>query len=75
MEDMNKDELEFIIFSIENVGLRLGISGGKAYELLSKESNILKEYILPNYEMLHTQSKEYIVSDIIEYMQSEGVLK
>lgn len=75
MEDMNKDELEFIIFSIEKVGLRLGISGGKAYELLSKESNILKEYILPNYEMLHTQSKEYIVSDIIEYMQSEGVLK
>lgn len=72
---MNKNELEFIIFSIENVGLRLGISGGKTYELLSKESNILKEYILPNYEMLHTQSKEYIVSDIIEYMQSEGVLK
>ena len=74
MKDINKDELEFMVFCIENVGLKLGISGDKAYELLTAKSNILKNYILSNYEILHTQSKEYIVSDIIEYMQSEGVL-
>lgn len=75
MKDINKNELEFIVFCIENVGLNLGISGDKVYELLSKKSDILKNYILPNYEILHTQSKEYIISDIIEYMQSEGVIK
>ena len=74
MKDINKDELEFAIFCIENIGLNLDISGDKAYELLAKRSNILKNYILSNYEILHTQSKEYIVSDIIEYMRSEGVL-
>ncbi len=74
LEDINKDELEFMVFCIENIGLKLGISGDKAYELLTTKNNILKNYILPNYEILHTQSKEYIVSDIIEYMQSEGVL-
>lgn len=74
MKDINKDELEFIVFCIENVGLKLGISGAKAYELLTAKSNILKNYILPNYEILHTQSKEYIVADIVEYMHSEGVL-
>lgn len=75
MEKMNQDELEFIVFCIENVASELGISGDKAYELLSNKSNILKEYLLPNFEILHTQSKEYIISDIIEYMQLEGVLK
>lgn len=74
MENMSKDELEFTVFCIENVGEKLGISGDMTYQLLSKKSNILQAYILPNYEILHTQGKEYIVEDIIEYMQAEGVL-
>lgn len=74
MENISKDELEFTVFCIENVGIKLGISGAMTYELLSKKSNILQAYILPNYEILHTQGKEYIVEDIIEYMQAEGVL-
>lgn len=36
-----------------------------------KNSRTLKDYMIPNYEILHTQSKEYIVADIIEYMQAE----
>ena len=39
-----------------------------------KYTRLLKDYIIPEYEILHTQSKEYIVDDIIELMQERGVI-
>lgn len=30
------------------------------------------EHIIPEYEMLHTQSKEYIIHDIAELMAERG---
>ncbi len=38
-----------------------------------KKSNILDKYIIPGYEMLHTQSKDYIVEDILDVMKEQGV--
>ena len=32
-------------------------------DALTEQSDILKEYIIPEYVVLHTQSKEYIVDD------------
>jgi hypothetical protein len=75
MSDMQQNELEFIIFCMENVAQKINMTGDKVYELLSKKSRILEDYILPNYEILHTQSKGYIIEDIIEYMRAEGVIK
>lgn len=40
--------------------------------MLTEDSNILNLYIVPEYEMLHTQSKEYIVNDIVEFMRESG---
>lgn len=69
----NAKELEFVIFCIENIAERLGVDAGWVYEALTKKSNILNGYIVPGYEILHTQSKEYIVDDIIELMRERGV--
>ena len=74
-EDIRKNQVEFSVFCIENVAVKLGISGDEVYRLLTKDNDILDEYIIPNYEVLHTQDKEYIVSDIIDYMKECGVLK
>lgn len=74
-EEMKDNEIEFSVFCLENVATKLGISGQEVYELLTKKSNILDEYIIPNYEILHTQSKEYIVNDIIECMKECEVIK
>ncbi len=41
--------------------------------MLTEQTNILNEYIIPEYEILHTQSKDYIVDDIIEVMKERGV--
>lgn len=46
----------------------------KVYDALTEKSDILNDYIIPEYEILHTQGKEYIVDDIIEVMKERGVL-
>ncbi len=66
-------ELEFVIFCIENVALKLNVDAQKVYVALTEQTDILKEYIIPEYEVLHTQSKEYIVEDIIDIMKEKGV--
>lgn len=58
-------ELEFAIFCIENIAAKLGVSAEKVYDALTEKSDILNDYIIPEYEILHTQGKEYIVDDII----------
>ena len=67
-------ELEVAIFCIENIAAKLGVSAEKVYDALTEKSDILNDYIIPEYEILHTQGKEYIVDDIIEVMKERGVL-
>lgn len=67
-------ELEFAIFCIENIAAKLGVSAEKVYDALTEKSDILNDYIIPEYEILHTQGKEYIVDDIIVVMKERGVL-
>lgn len=67
-------ELEFVIFCIENVASYLGKDAQEVYKMLTENSSILSSYIIPEYEMLHTQSKEYIVNDIVGVMEESGVI-
>ena len=69
----NLKELEFVIFCIEKIALKLKENPQEVYIALTEKSSILNDYIVPEYEMLHTQSKEYIVDDIIEVMEERGV--
>lgn len=72
-EIYNANEMEYIIFCIENVAAELEISAERVYVALTEKSDILDRYIIPNYEILHTQDKGYIVDDILSVMQEEGV--
>ncbi len=73
VRDISNNELEFAIFCIENIAVFLKLKAQTVYKLLTKDSDILKEYIIPEYEILHTQSKDYIVNDIVELMKERGV--
>ena len=66
-------EIEFAIFCIENIAIKLDTDAQKVYSALAEKSDILYEYIMPEYEILHTQSREYIVNDIIELIKEKGV--
>ena len=69
----NADELEFAVFCIENIAIRLGKNAEDIYQALTEKSDILNSYIIPEYEVLHTQSKDYIVDDIISLMEESGI--
>jgi len=70
---MTEKELEFAIFCIENTAVALNCDGQMLYNKLTKDSDILYGYIVPAYEALHTQGKEYIVNDILEVLNARGV--
>lgn len=66
-------ELEFAVFCIENVARRLQTNAEQVYAALTQKSDILHSYIVPEYDILHTQSKDYIVDDILQVMRERGV--
>ena len=66
-------ELNFAFFCIENIAMYLGVDAERVYEALTVKSDILNGYIVPCYEALHTQGKEYIVEDIVGLMKERGV--
>ena len=70
---MNRDELDFTVFCIENTAEHLKLKSDEVYKLLTEKTNILDNYIIPCYDVLHTQGKEYIVNDIIELMRERGL--
>lgn len=67
------DELEFAIFCIENTQSWLGKNAEEIYSALTEKSNLLNSYIIPEYEILHTQSKDYILDDILSVMAERGI--
>lgn len=69
----SSDELEFVIFCIENIALATGKTGTEVYNALAKKSHILQKYIVPSYDILHTQDKNYIVNDILQVAKEKGV--
>ena len=69
---MNADNLEFVIFCIENTAKALGINPENLYNIFS-ENSIIASYIVPNFDVLHTQGKEYIVNDLIEILKEKGI--
>ncbi len=69
----NVDELEFAVFCIESIAMRFEKNAEEVYRALTEKSDILNDYIIPEYEMLHTQSKDYIVDDIIDVMEERGI--
>ena len=69
----NPNELEFVVFCIENVAAKLGVDAERVYQAFAEKSDILNGYIVPEYEVLHTQSREYIVNDLLDVMKERGV--
>ncbi|MDR0517509.1 MAG: DUF3791 domain-containing protein [Fibromonadaceae bacterium] len=69
--NFSRKELEFAVFCIENLAEKLGKTGNEIYKMLTEKSDILDSYIIPCYDALHTQGKNYIVNDILEYMKEK----
>jgi len=73
--NFSRKELEFAVFCIENIAEKVGKSGDEVYKMLTEKSDILDSYIIPCYDVLHTQGKNYIVNDILDYMKKRGLVE
>ena len=70
---MSSDQLDFVTYCIGNLSIRLQLPQRTIY-LKLKDSGILENYIVKGYEVLHTFGKEYLMDDLITYMQEKGAL-
>ncbi|MCD8291365.1 MAG: DUF3791 domain-containing protein [Prevotella sp.] len=70
---MSKDILDFVTFCIGALSLSLKISRSDVFARL-KEANLINDYIVPCYDVLHTFSRSYILDDITDMMKRKGVL-
>ena len=66
-----KKELEFSIFLIYSLANKWKVSPTQVYKILNT-TGILDNYIIPYYDVLHTQGKEYLVEDITDYAREKG---
>ena len=70
---MSSDQLDFVTYCIGNLSMRLQLPQRTIY-LKLKDSGILENYIVKGYEVLHTFGKEYLMDELITYMQEKGAL-
>lgn len=69
----NSNVLDFAIFCIEGLKDKLHKSGKETYDLLTSLTNILYQYIVYNYEILHTQGEDYIMDDLLKVLKDKGI--
>ena len=67
------NELAIEIFCIEKVAKKLNKNSVEIYDLLNN-SELLNNYVIGNYDILHTQGKGYITDDIIDTMKEEELI-
>ncbi len=70
----SNDELRFVVFCIESLAEDMNVDPVIVHDALTKESDIVDQYIIPCYETLHTQGKEYIVENLKEVMAERGIV-
>ena len=64
--EIPKEVFEFYTYCLENYAIRKQISGMRAW-VKFKESSA-DEYVIDNYDLLHTQGLEYVLDDIQRFI-------
>ena len=68
---MNKETLEFVIYLIHACSQKWGQTPASVYKRLQK-TDCIDDYLISHYEILHTQSTDFVVTDIEEYLAQRG---
>lgn len=65
---MDNDCFSFIIYIIHACANQWNELPSSVYQSL-KNSGCLDHYLIPNYDILHTQSTDYIIHDVETYLK------
>ncbi|MEE3489140.1 MAG: DUF3791 domain-containing protein [Bulleidia sp.] len=69
---MDKDSMSFVVYLIHACSAKWNNSPEEVYKLL-KDANCINDYLVPHYDVLHTQGTSYLVSDIEGYLKLRGI--
>ena len=69
---MNKESFAFVVYMIHACANTWHRKPSEVYKLLQK-SGCIDNYLVPYYDILHTQGTDYLVEDIKEYLRIRGV--
>lgn len=62
-------KLAFAASCVEGAARKLGVPYIEVYERM-KKVELIDNYILKHYDTLHTESREYLIEDIIECLNN-----
>ena len=71
---MSLNETEFVVFCIEELAIEYNKSGRDIYQILSINTNMIEEYIIPNYEVLHSMGRDAIIQELKDLLKERGVV-
>lgn len=69
---MNRDSFEFVVYLIHACARKWHKTPMEVYQTMEK-ADCVSSYLVPFYDVLHTQGVKYLVSDIEEYLKIRGV--
>ena len=70
---MNNEAMEFVVYLIHACANKWNKSPKQVYRIM-KEAGCIDKYLVPNYDILHTQGSNYLVDDIKKYLAIRGVM-
>lgn len=68
-DNMTYRQVHFAVMAIESGARKMNITGQEMESRLRKQG-LIKKRLLDQYELLHTQSLDYVASDITETLQN-----
>lgn len=72
MNDEARKLIDFSVFLIHRLAERWGRTPAQAYGVLAR-AGAIENYILPFYDVLHTQGEECLTDELTRYVQKRGV--
>ena len=66
------ESLTFVIFLIHACAAKWNKLSPEVFDILQK-SNCISDYLVPYYDVLHTQGEKYLVDDIESYLMRRGM--
>lgn len=69
---MDNESFSFVVYMIHACANKWGKLPSEVYSILS-QTDCIDKFLVANYDILHTQSTDYIVEDISEYLGNRGV--
>ena len=69
---MDRDSFEFVIFMIHRCANKWHITPADAYRKI-ESVGCVSDYLVPLYDILHTQSADFVLADIEEYLENRGI--